>query len=170
MESSNVNKFAAEFLRLQKIDYWQVLETDCAIETHLEAENAAKHFLECGGDQELKMEVYECVLDELRASKIQVMTEELERLKACIKERDEELSRALAAIGARKVIVMEREFLKALERVKKDRQYLEQCQSTLCAGESKEKSAESLRTAKKKETLLIDVIDWPLSKHSETVV
>ena len=44
MESSNVNKFVAEFLRLRKIDFWQALETDCAIETHLEAENAAKNF------------------------------------------------------------------------------------------------------------------------------
>ena len=170
MESSNVNKFVAEFLRLQKIDYWQALETDCAIETHLEAENAAKHFLECGGNQELKMDVYACVLDGLRASKMQVMAEELERLKACIKERDEQLSRALAAIRARKVVVMEREFLKALERVKKDRQDLEQCQSTLDAGESKEKSAKSLRTAKKKEMLFIDFIDWALSKYSEIVV
>ena len=98
------------------------------------------------------------------------MTEELECLKACIKERDEELSRALAAIRARKVVVMEREFLKALERVKKNRQHLEQWQSTLGAGESKEKSAESLRTAKKKEMLFIDFIDWALSKYSEIVV
>lgn len=169
MESESVNKFVNEFLRERGIDYFKVIDYDCAVDTHVEAEIGARHFVACGGSLECQNEVYGCILDGLRVSRIARMEGEIQRLTECVQKKEKELRKAMAQIRERKVVVMENELLHALDRIRSDQQRFEEQQTMSRAGKEAEKVNTDLNNARKREMLFIDFMDWSLKKYLKTV-